>query len=221
MSTIHPDEVLKSLKKGARPQKQRNLDIIHQVCAELHRLGSRDFSLATVGRMSEERGGMSQRAIYNKTSAEFQGLIKAWTAFSEMPQKKSEAKAQPAPLAENDLLRKIGDPALRALFGGIIAERNRLRAEINLLKANTNVVIDKRVLPGYVDVTPQGQIVQVLEGTAGLAESEKTALAKAIAPEFLRQEGWVEGENGEIHNNRGRKLFDVGFANAIRKVLNG
>lgn len=221
MSTIHPDEVLKSLKEGARPQKQRNLYIIHQVCAELHRLGSRDFSLATVGRMSEERGGMSQRAIYNKTSAEFKGLIEAWTVFSEVPQKKSEAKAQPAPLAENDLLRKIGDPALRALFGGIIAERNRLRAEINLLKANTNVVIDKRVLPGYVDVTPQGQIVQVLEGTAGLAESEKIALAKAIAPEFLRQEGWAEGENGEISNNRGRKLFDVGFANAIRKVLNG
>ncbi len=221
MSIIHPDEVLKSLKEGARSQKQRNLDIIHQVCAELHRLGSRDFSLATVGRMSEERGGMSRRALYNKTSAELQSLIEAWAAFSESPMKKNGASMQAAPLAESDLLRKINDPALRALFGGIIAERNRLRAEINLLRANTNVVIDKRVLPGHVDVTPQGQIVQVLEGTIGLAESEKIALARAIAPEFLRQEGWIEGENGEIHNARGRKLFEVGFANAIRKVLMG
>ncbi len=221
MSAIHPDEVLKALKEGVRVQKQRNLDIVYQACAELHRLGSRDFSLATVGRMSEERGGISRKSFYNKTSAGFLALIKAWIAFSEAPVKKGAAKAQPAPLVENALLRKIDDPALRALFGGIIAERNRLRAEINLLRANTNVVIDKRVLPGYVDVTPQGQIVQVLEGTIGLAESEKISLAKAIAPEFLRQEGWIEGANGEIHNARGRKLFEVGFANAIRKVLMG
>lgn len=221
MSAIHPDEVLKSLKEGARSQKQRNFDIIHQVCAELQRLGSRDFSFATIGRMSEERGGISRRTLYNKTSVEFQGLIQEWATFSKASQKKTASRAQAAPLAENDLLRKIADPALRALFGGIIADRNRLRTEINLLKANANVVIDKRVLPGHVDVTPQGQIVQVLEGTAALSESEKIAFTKAISPEFLLQEGWIEGENGEIYNARGRKLFDVGFTNAIRKVLMG
>lgn len=219
MSAIHPDEVLKALKEGARTQKRRNLDIIHQVCAELHRLGSVDFSLATVGRMSEERGGVSQRAIYNKQSSDYQGLVAAWQSFCKVPQRKTEAKSQQGPLAENDLLRKIADPALRALFGGIIAERNRFRAEINLLRANSNVVIDKRVLPGHVDVTPEGQIVQVLEGSAGLSDSEKVALARAISTEFLAQEGWKEGPNGEIYNARGRKVFDVGFANAIRKLI--
>ena len=33
------------------------------------------------------------------------------------------------------------------------------------------------------------------------------------------QEGWLEGVNGEIVNSRRRKLFDIEFANAIRKAL--
>jgi len=35
----------------------------------------------------------------------------------------------------------------RALFGQIIAERNQLRKEVNLLKQNSNVVIDRRPTP--------------------------------------------------------------------------
>lgn len=82
MSAIHPDEVLNTLKSDARPQKQRNLDIVHAVCRELNGLGSRNFSLATVGRMSEERNGMSRNAFYNKTSEDFRTLITAWGNFA-------------------------------------------------------------------------------------------------------------------------------------------
>ncbi|WP_373888187.1 gamma-mobile-trio protein GmtX [Massilia sp. Root351] len=42
---------------------------------------------------------------------------------------------------------------------------------------------------------------------------------RAISAEFLTQEGWSEGANGEILNSRGRKLFDIGFINAIKKTL--
>ncbi len=87
-----------------------------------------------------------------------------------------------------------------------------------MLESNANVVIDKRVLPGHVNVTPKGQVVQIVGG-AGLSDTERNALAQAISPEFLRQEGWEEGENGEILNTRGRRLFEIGFANAIRKLL--
>lgn len=221
MKPIHPDQVLQHLKNDARLQKQRNLDIVHEICAELHRLGSRDFSLATVGRMSEERGGISKNAIYNKAAKEFQSLIEAWRAFSAggkghkaMP--RTDARAD----TEEDLLRKIPDVAVRSIVGMVIAERNRLRAEVKILKGNTNVVIDKRILPGQIQTGADGQVVQVLEAS-GLTETERAALAKAISPAFLAEEDWSEGENGMIYNERGRPLFDLGFANAIRKVLNG
>lgn len=217
MSTIDPNQLFEALRAGAqRAQKRRNLEIVHQMCAKLHNLGSKDFSLSTIGRMSEEKGGMSLRALYNSTSGDFKALIRAWADFAA--DKVSETKPREAPPADTALLRKIPDPALRALVGSIIAERDRLRGEVKVLKTNANVVIDKRVLPGHVSVTPQGQVIQVVN-SAGLSETEKQSLAQAISPEFLRQEGWAEGANGEIVNNRGRKLFDIGFANAIRKLL--
>lgn len=216
MSNIDPNQLVETLKAGARPQKQQNLEIMHQVCAQLHRLGSKDFSLATVGRMSEERGGMSRRALYNTTSDDFKALIRAWSELAA--NKTPKAKPRESLPSDNELLKKIVDPALRALMGGIIAERDRLRGEVKVLKSNANVVIDKRVLPGHVNVTPKGQVVQIVGG-AGLSDTEKGALAQAISPEFLRHEGWSEGENGEILNARGRRLFEIGFANAIRKLL--
>ncbi len=217
MSTLHPDEVLNTLKSDARPQKQRNLDIVHTVCQELHKLGSRDFSLATVGRMSEERSGMSRNALYNKTSEDFRTLIDAWRKFAGETTKRQTAPLKP--LAEDDLLRRIDDPALRALLGGIVAERNRLRGEVNLLRANANVVIDRRTLPGHVHVMPEGQVMQVLPVLAHLTDSEIAALTKVVSPAFLIQEGWQEGPDGQIINANGRTLFDVGFANAIRKSI--
>jgi hypothetical protein len=100
-----------------------------------------------------------------------------------------------------------------------VAERNRLRGEVNLLRANANVVIDRRTLPGRVHVMPEGQVMQVLSPLANLTESEIAALRNAISPDFLRQEGWREGPDGQIANAKGRTLFDIGFANAVRKLL--
>jgi len=216
MIIVELDQLLMTLKAGARPQKQHNLEIMHQVCAQLHQLGSKDFSLATVGKMSEERGGLSKRALYNTTSDDFKVLIRAWAGV--VSEKTSKSKPRESNTSDNELLRKISDPALRALLGGIIAERDRLRGEVKVLKEHANVVIDKRVLPGHAHVTPKGQVVQILEGT-GLSDTEKKALAQAVSPEFLQQEGWTQGENGEIFNSRGRRLFEIGFANAIRKLL--
>jgi len=54
---------------------------------------------------------------------------------------------------------------------------------------------------------------------ASLTGSETAALRKAISPEFLLQEGWREGPQGQILNAKGRTVCDVGFANAIRKLI--
>ena len=208
MNAIHPDQILQTLKAGARPQKQRNLAIIHAVCQELHGLGSRDFSLATVGRMSEVANGMSRNALYNKTSEDVRALIAAWGAFVGESAKKHTALLKP--LAEEDLLRKIADPALRALLGGIVAERNRLRGEVNLLRANANVVIDRRTLPGHTHVTPEGQVMQVLSPLAQLTESEIAAPAQSHLTRFpqprrlARRSGWADRQRQGANTLRRR-----------------
>jgi hypothetical protein len=214
-----PDKALEMLKEGARPQKQRNLDVVHEVCAELHRLGSRDFSLATVGRMSEQRHGVSRGTLYNKASADFRTLIQSWATYASEAKQRKAGPGPVKPLADEDLLHRIEDPALRALIGIVVSERNRLRAGINTLRSQANIVIDRRLLPGEVTGTPNGQILQVLTSVDGLLPLEREALEKAVSPSFLEQEGWCEGPDGEIRNAKGRKLFEVGFATALRKLI--
>lgn len=219
MSKIDPAKIFTELSADARPQKRANLEIVHKVCEELSRLGSADFSLATVGRMSEERGGISRRALYNSASEDFKQLIQAWANVSEGKQKPSaKRKSRDTPSETDAFLRKIADPALRSLVAMVIAERDTLLGEVKLLRANANIVVDRRTLPGHVNVTPSGQVIQVMS-SAGLSDTEKQALEQAISPKFLKEEGWSEGPHGEILNGKRRKLFDIGFANAIRKVL--
>jgi len=59
----------------------------------------------------------------------------------------------------------------------------------------------------------------VLMMTAQFTSSEREALHKAVSPQFLEEQGWREGSHGEILNAKGRTLFEVGFARAIRKAL--
>ena len=75
---MHPDDLLEQLKKTATPRKQKTLDLIHEVCKEQYERGSRDFSVATIARIAEDRGGPGKGTIHNKTGDDYKGLIKAW-----------------------------------------------------------------------------------------------------------------------------------------------
>ncbi|MFM0564629.1 gamma-mobile-trio protein GmtX [Paraburkholderia sediminicola] len=52
-----------------------------------------------------------------------------------------------------------------------------------------------------------------------LAPSEREALQKAVSADHLEKQGLREGTHREILNERGRTVFDIGFARAIRKAL--
>jgi len=177
MTALPPEQVLTALKAGARPQTCRALDVVSSVCAEAHKLGARDFSLATIGRLTEQRHGPSMRTLYNAKSAHYRALIKAWADYTA--QTRGQPEIAPAkPLAEEDLLHKIDDPALRGVFGAMVAERNRLRSEVTLLRSRANIVVDRRVFPGELRLS-KGQVMQVLTGSHPLLPLEKEALTKA------------------------------------------
>lgn len=201
----HPENVFSELlAKGGRPARQRNLQGIHELCRAQYKAGSRDFSIATIGKLCEQAGILKARGLYNAPLADYRALIEAWGAYA------GPAPAKPVKaLASDDYLMRIEDPAIRAIVQGVIAERNKLKAQLNTLKANTTVVVDRR---------------QPLPPTSSAAfvpftDSEREALSKAVSPEFLDAQGWREAEFGEIVNSRGHTVFDPGFATAIRKLL--
>ncbi|MDH0513600.1 gamma-mobile-trio protein GmtX [Comamonas terrigena] len=215
MTDIHPDAVLASLlDKGARSNRRANLTKMHEVCRRQHAAGSRDFSLPSIGRLVEAEGIMKGRALYNAPSADYRTLIEAWAAYAGPPEPKP-----PKSLASHDYLMRIEDPAIRSIMQAIIAERDKLKAQINVLKAHTQVTVDRRPLGATISAAPGTLPVAVLSLSAQLTPSEREALQKAVSASYLEERGLKEGSHGEIVNERGRTVFEVGFARAIRKVL--
>src|SRR5258708_1160005 len=215
-TNLHPDAVLASLvAKGGRSNRRENLANMHDLCRRQHEAGSRDFSLPAIGRLAEADGIMKGRALYNAQSADYRALIEAWAAYAGPPVPKP-----PKTLASHEYLLRIEDPAIRSIMQAIIAERDKLKAQLNVLKANAQVTVDRRPLGATVTAARGGsRPVTVLAMTARLTPSELEALQKAVSATYLEERGLREGSHGEIVNERGRTVLEVGFARAIRKVL--
>lgn len=212
---IHPGAVLESLlAKGGRSNRRAGLAKLHELCRRQHETGSRDFSLPAIGRLAEAEGIMKGRVLYNAQSADYRTLIEAWAAYAGPP-----APKPPKTLASHEYLMRIEDPAIRSIMQAIIAERDKLKAQLNVLKANTQVTVDRRPLGATMAAAPGTQPVTVVAPSAQLTPSEREALQNAVSADYLESQGLREGSHGEIVNARGRIVFEVGFARAIRKVL--
>lgn len=218
---ISPDEVLEALlAKGPRSNKAMTLKALHEICRDQYRNQNdylRDFSLAGIGRICESHGLFKARVLYNAASQDYVTLITSWAAFSG-PVSVRTVK-EPRELRSHQYLMRIEDPALRSLMQAAIAERDDLRAKVNLLKSQMQITIDQR--PPGVTIAKSSVPTAILEVGAQLTESERLALEKAISNDFLAQEGWEVGAYGEIINQSGRTVYDVGYVAAIRKALDG
>ena len=214
-TNVHPDAVLEAmLAAGGHATKLKNLKLIHEACRRQNERNSRDFSYKTIGKYTEEQGGLAWRSIYN--TEEYKKLILAWEAYAGPADASPRARKTP-PVAQAFLAR-IDDPAIRSIMEGVIIERDKLRGENTLLRSLPRGTIDKRPL-GATIAFSEDTSHAVLTIGARLTDSERNALRKSIDAAVLADNGWSEGPHGEIVNERRRTIFEVGYATAVRKVL--
>lgn len=218
---IHPDEVLKALlAKGNRSDKERKLCKLHELCLleySRYSQGARDLSIANMARVAESHGLFKARTIYNKQSEDYASLIEAWESYNG-PKQSKLVKEQVAPATDKyAFVRKIEDPAIRSLCFAGLAERDKLRAEVNMLKSQSKVVVDMR--PLGAEIAKGAANVAVIETAAQLTDSERNALVAAIDPKTLMRKKWRLGETGEILDEQDRFVFNPGFATGIAKIL--
>lgn len=211
-ATVHPDSVLEALlARKPRAQRVDNLKLVHSVCAAQH-ASKAEISVAAVGKLVEAAGGMKARALYNAASEDYRTLIEAWRTFSgPFRPPSTETRAT----RDDEWLMRIDDPAVRSLVQAAFIERDKLRAELNLVKSVTHITVDRRP----VQILPADSTPTLNPASLKLTPSERDALEHAVSAAHLEDEGWSEGKHGEVLNQRGRKVFEPGFTKAIRKVL--
>ncbi|MBS0343938.1 MAG: hypothetical protein JSS56_25830 [Proteobacteria bacterium] len=110
---------------------------------------------------------------------------------------------------------RIPDPVARGLVQAMAIERDKFRNEVNMLKAQTNLFIDR----SPTLTMPAARRTQASHEGFRLTMAEREALENSISPEFLAAEGWHEGRSGELLNDAGRTFFQAGFTRAVRKAL--
>lgn len=218
---LNIDIILADLKDGKVPRTQQALDKLNSILKYYAGSGQRDFSITQIGRVSAAEGGPGYEALRATRNKHYRDLIEAWAQKCQTSTKKPLApssRSNSIP-TDNKLLERIPDVAVRALFGQIIAERNRYRNEVNLLKQHANIIIDKRPVR-QVDVAAE-QTVQVLPAFSKvLNETEKKALAYAISDECMEAHGWQSTQAGQVKDIvYNSEIFPRGFVTGLRKIL--
>jgi len=213
----NPQELLDDLKTNASLRKKKSLDLIFKLLQHHTTAGNRDFSIATIGRLSAEAGGPSPQSIRNKGGEDYRRLIEGWAALNGTTTKKplSAGGHNTTPKRDNDVLSLIEDPALRAVVGAIIAERDLFRKELRTLKCLTELTIDRRS-----EKHIHGNSVELLPAIVGiLTDCEREALAHATSNKLFDVYGWVASENGRVKDHNGRHIYKPGYLTAIEKVI--
>ena len=151
MASIDPKTLLEQLCNNAHPRKVASLRLIYSLCEEQHERGSRDFSIATIGRLSQTEGGPSAAAIRNKTGDDYKALMKA---FAEHVGGKAKKSADKKASVTDELLEGVTDPVLRARIGILVAELESARVQLTGLRhlANKTTVLQL----GNQENTPVG-----------------------------------------------------------------
>lgn len=217
---INIDVILEDLKDGKTTKTQRSLEKLNATLCASYERGERDFSITTIGRLSAEDGGVGYESIRATANQHYRDLVKAWAAKAKTTTKKplsSHSRSRRVP-QDNQLLERIPDPALRVLFGQIIAERNRYRTQLNILKNHAEVVIDKRpVRQMEASAKPSVELLRSLEGI--VSDNEIKALRFAASDECIERQGWLVTQAGQVKDELGGEVFPRGFMTGLHKIV--
>ncbi|EEH69280.1 hypothetical protein HMPREF0023_1189, partial [Acinetobacter sp. ATCC 27244] len=138
--------ILENLKFGKSQRTQDSLNKLNTLLETRFNAKEKDYSIATIGRVSKADGGIGEVSIRNKTGGHFRLLIDAWATKADTNMKKPpipHSRKNEIP-TDTELLLRLNDPVMRAVVGQIIAERKKLKAENHILKQNTEVIVDMR-----------------------------------------------------------------------------
>lgn len=140
-----PQQVYDALLQAThRSDRRGNLAKVHEIC-RIQSEGSMDFSIGTIGKLLEVAGGLKARVLYNAASSDYRTLIDAWAR--NVQRAHGESAVPDGVRVAASWIDRISDPVLRTLAAGLRIERDKLSAELNLLRAQTTFNISVLASP--------------------------------------------------------------------------
>ena len=171
------EALLERLCAGADPRKVRSLRLIHAICVEQRERGSDDYSIATIGRLSAERGGPAAGAIRNKPGE----ASRAHQNLRRLTDTKKPGGRSARTTEVNLILGGISDAVLRGRLGLLAAEFKATRAQLLAARhlANRTATLDMADSPRN----------ELRPPATTRTPAEVRALENAVSPENLQHWG--------------------------------
>ncbi|WP_110456902.1 gamma-mobile-trio protein GmtX [Shewanella algidipiscicola] len=206
-----PNELCEALKKISTPKTASSIELIHQICIEQSERGSCDFTIATIGRLSEAVNGPKTQAIRNKTGEKYRALIQSWAEYKK-PLKVISSKVK----EQNSWVGDIDDARIRWLVMDLIAQNSKLTGQLQLAKELSNINIDLR--PSANNNAMESSSHPSLT-KSNLLPTELEALSHSIDPDTFEKIGWTVDKRGRVKDRDGNTIFKAGYVDAIEKIL--
>lgn len=209
---VTPEALLESMCEYASLRKAQTLRLLFSICQEQQERGSPDYSVATIGKLSAERGGPSPAAIRNKPGEDYRALIQA---YAKSVDGKSRKPAKQKATHSEEVLEGVNDPVLRVRIKLLLAENESLRGQLLAARHLANQV-------SVLDLTqPHEQVDTKAVAAAGLhlTYQEVLALESAISDTTLSHWGWSVDETGRVSTATGQVVFRAGFTTAVKKAM--
>ena len=190
---------------SAHPRSADSIRLVHRVCLQHGASGSKDFSLATIGKLCSAAKGPSGSYLRTRPASKYRAVIES-VSRSMAPRQRQRVR----PRSDIDaVLEGLPDATVRARVGVLLAELQSLRRE----KRGFGFKVQAPTTP----VTPAGPLS---DGATPLTGLERLALTQAIDARRLQALGWVTDARGRVLVERtGAVVFPAGFVTGLGKVL--
>ncbi len=193
------------------PARKRNIKSLWDTLESLRLEGCEDWSLANIGRRSEQRKGMKTQSLRNSQGKVFRDLI------GEYVQAVSHAQPKAPASKLDEILASITDISSRALLREMIAEGKRYKHENDMLREAIKRLSIGKAPEKASDMTNKvADQVEVLQASAPLKKSHAGVLKRALDEKRLAERGLRIEANGSLVDETGFELFPPGFIDAIR-----
>ena len=203
------DDVIKSVKADASSTISQKIDLLVDICESQIARGSSDFSVAMIGKLFKEQGGVAAQAIRNKTGARYKAVISAFEQYHGRPLNVAQNATN---RAFPDWIEKISDSNARWLVKELIGENKRLT---RTLQAYQTLNKERAQLIDMRQLTCAPSLV-----TKGFDEFEIDALSSFFSDDNMKQLGLFADEKGRlVDSSEGKRAITTpGFTDIINKL---
>lgn len=206
---IEKDDELKTLiasvSNGANKRVLANIDLIVKLCQEQEKRGSTEFTVAMIGGLSAEQGGISAQSIRNDKYGRYKAIVEAFK------RKNSKRKKSAKVREEDDWIENITDSNSKYLALSLVAENKHLRSQLQTTRQLKEVFLDLT----EEESRPQ----QKNSSNLDLFPMELKALKDFVSQSRLDENGWTRTEHGQLVDQDGVELCKAGLMSAIDKIL--